>query len=191
MPLCICSLCNGYVLFFLQIKAHLLSRLPAQIIEAEHESWNQSQHGVSGLSQADRDDGLSGNHSSRQACTFQGPLKAWAAPLIWGQTSCCLTLSLRGLGGIRGGVSDLGFCFLFLFLGCTCQKFPLLPVSRTPKYCEQIIARKNNSVVLTRGPEKLDAKCKPRTFLDAGFDLSDAAAVSQRHQQINTIQVSL
>lgn len=50
---------------------------------------------------------------------------------------------------------------------------------------------KNNSVVLTRGPEKLDAKCKPRTSLDARFGLSDVAAVSQRHQQINTIQVSL
>lgn len=50
---------------------------------------------------------------------------------------------------------------------------------------------KNNSVVLTRGPEKLDAKCKPRTSLDARFGLSDVAAVSQRHQQINTIQASL
>lgn len=50
---------------------------------------------------------------------------------------------------------------------------------------------KNNSVVLTRGPKKLDAKCKPRTFIDARFGLPDVAAVSQRHQQINPIQASL
>lgn len=125
--------CNGLVLF------HLLSCLPAHITEAEDESWNQSQHGVSGLSRADRDDGLLGNHSSRQACTFQGPLKARAAPLIWGQTSC-LTLSLLPAGEeeeeeggwwVRWPRLLLSF---FFFLASACQKFPLLPVGKTAKY---------------------------------------------------------
>lgn len=90
-----------------------------------------------------------------------------------------------------GGGGWLGLLLSF-FLGLRMPKVSS-PASRQPN-SEMLRANnrlKNNSVVLTRGPEKLHAKCKPRSFLDARFGLPDVAAVCQRHQQINTIQVSL
>lgn len=166
-----------------------------------NESWSQSQRGGSGLSRADRDDGLFGNYSSRQACTFQGPLKAWAAPLIWGQTSCCLTPSLLPVGEEEEGEREgqgwggCGFFFLLLLFFFWPPLAKSFLSSQSAKLRNIMAANNrwiNNLVILTRGPKNWLQNVKSVFFfLTPRLAFHDVAAVFQRHQQINTIQVSL